>query len=198
MSSPEAASAGGELADGLQQPIVRHRVSLDLHQRLADQAGQQAGDRLRRERLAAGDPFGHLQVESAAEHRQPGQQPPFGLAEQVIAPGHQGFEGAVSARPGRAARQQPGVALQAGRELCGPERRAPGRGQLDGQRHAIQPGAHLGDRGRAIHGQREPGARRPGPGHEQAACLRRGDRADRPIFGQAQRRYREDQLAWHV
>jgi len=72
---------GGELADGLQQPIANHRAGLDLHQRLAGQAGQQTRDRLRRQRLAAGDPFGHIKVESAAQHRQPGQQPPLGLIE---------------------------------------------------------------------------------------------------------------------
>jgi len=78
--------AGGELADRLQEPIADHRADLDLHQRLAGQAGQQADDRLGRQRLAAEDPFGHLQVESAAQDRQPGQQPLLGLIEQVVAP----------------------------------------------------------------------------------------------------------------
>ena len=139
--------AGGELADGLQQRITDHHVGLDLHERLAGQAGQQPGDRLRRHRLATGDPLGHVKVESAAQHRQPGQQAPFGLIEQLIAPGHQGLQGAVPSRAGGTAGQQARVALQPGSELRGPERRAPGCGQLDGQRHAVQPGAHLGDRG---------------------------------------------------
>ena len=190
--------AGGELADGLQQRIADHHAGLDLHQRLAGQAGQQAGDRLRRQRLATADPFGHLEAESAAQHRQPAQQPPFGLTEQLIAPGHQRLEGAVPSRAGRAAGQQPRVALQPGRELRRPERRAPGRGQLDGQRHAIQPGAHLGDRSRVAVGQRERGARRAGPGHEQAARLGRGDRTGRAVFRQFQRRHREDEFAGHV
>ena len=189
---------GGELADGLQQPIADHRAGLDLHERLAGQAGQQAGDSLGRQRLAACDPLGHVQVEPAAQHRQAGQQAPFGLIEQVIAPGHQRLKRAVPTRAGGAAGQQARVALQPGRELNGPERRAPGRGQFDGQRHAIQPGAHLGDRGGVIPVQRERRARRAGPGHEQAAGLGRGDRPDRAVLGQIQRRHREDVLAGHV
>ena len=104
----------------------------------------------------------------------------------------------MPSRPGGAAGQQARVALQAGGELRGPERRAPGRGQLDSQRHAVQPGAHLGDRGRVAVGQRERGARRAGPGDEQAAGLGRGDRVGRAVFRQFQRRDREDEFAGHV
>ena len=104
----------------------------------------------------------------------------------------------MPSRAGRASRQQARVALQAGSELLGPERRAPRRGQLDGQRHAIQPGAHLGDRGRVIRGQRERGARRAGPANEQAAGLGPGDRTDRTILRHAQRRHGEDQFARHI
>ena len=190
--------AGGELADGLQQRIADHRAGLDLHQRLAGQAGQQPGDRLRRQRLAPGDPFGHLKVESPAQHRQAGQQAAFGVTEQLIAPRHQGLEGAVPSRAGGAAGKQARVALQAGSELHRPKRRAPGRGQLDGQRHAIQPGAQLGDRGCVARGQRERGARRAGPGNEQAAGLGCGDRPDCPVFWQSQRRHGEDGFTGHV
>jgi hypothetical protein len=108
---------GGELADGLQQPIADHRAGLDLHQRLAGQAGQQTRDRLERQGLAACDPFGRIKLEATSQYRQPGQQASFGLIEQVIAPGHQGLQGAVPSRAGCAARQQARVALQPGREL---------------------------------------------------------------------------------
>ena len=104
----------------------------------------------------------------------------------------------MPSRPGGAAGQQARVALQPGGELCRPERRAPGRGQLDSQRHAVQPGAHVRDRSRVTRGQRERGARRAGPGHEQAPGLRRGHRADRPVLGQFQRRHGEDEFARHV
>ena len=104
----------------------------------------------------------------------------------------------MPSRPGGTAGQQARVAFQAGGELRGPERRAPGRGQLDSQRHAVQPGAHVRDRSRVTRGQRERGARRAGPGHEQAPGLRRGHRADRPVFRQFQRRHREDEFAGHV
>ena len=190
--------AGGELADGLQQRVPDRRVGLDLHERFVGQAGQQAGDRPRRQRLAPGDPFSHLKVESPAQHRQASQQASFGVTEQLITPGHQGLERAVPSRPGGAAGKQPRVAFQAGSELYGSERRAPGRGQLDGQRHAIEPGAHLGDRGRVVRGQRERGARRAGPDDEQAARLGRGDRPGRAVLRQPQRRHGEDEFAGHV
>ena len=104
----------------------------------------------------------------------------------------------MPSRAGGATGQQARVALQPGGELRGSERRAPGRGQLYGQRHAVQPSAHLGDRGRVARSQRERRAHRLGPGHEQAAGLRRGDRADHTVLGQAQRRYRENNFAGHV
>ena len=87
------------------------------------------------------------------------------------------------------------MTFQPGRELRGPERRAPGRGQLDGQRHAIRPGAHLGDRGRVACAQREPRAGRAGPGDEQGAGLGPGDRTGRAVLGQAERWDREDGFA---
>ena len=189
---------GGELADGLQQRIADYGAVLDLHERLAGQAYQQPGDRVRRQGLTPGDPFGHLKLESSAQHRQTGQQAPFGVTEQLIAPRHQCLEGTVPSRAGGAAGQQARVALQARSELRRPERRAPGRGQLDGQRHAIQPGAQPGDRSRVACGQCERRARRAGPGDKQAAGLGRGDRADRTVFRQFQRRYREDEFAGHV
>ena len=98
----------GELADGLRQRVADHLAGLNLHERLAGQAGQQADDHLRRQRFATRDPFGHLQVESPAQHGQAGQQAPFGVTEQLITPGHQRLKGAVPPRAGSTAGQQPG------------------------------------------------------------------------------------------
>ena len=146
VSSPEAASRPAANWRTVQQRIADHRAGLDLHERLVGQAGQRpatvCGSLARHRR-----PVRPRQAESSAQHRQAAQQAPFGVTEQLIAPGHQCLEGAVPSRAGGAAGQQAGVALQAGSELRRAERRAPGRGQLDGQRHAVQPGAHFGDRG---------------------------------------------------
>ena len=191
-------SAGGELTDSLQQRIADHRARLDLHERLAGQAGQQAGDRLRRQGLVTCDPFGHIKVESSAQYRQAGQQAAFGLAEQLIAPGHQRLQRPVPPWAGRTAGQQPGTAIQPCGQLSGTQSRAPGRGQLDGQRHAIQPGAHLRGRGRVLRRQlkgRTGGSR---PCREQRPGLGRGDRRGRAISRQPQRRHREDQLAGNI
>jgi hypothetical protein len=104
----------------------------------------------------------------------------------------------VPAWPGGAAGQQPGAATQSGGELLGTEGRAPGRRQFDGQRHAIEAGAQLGDRRRVVRGHLEGGIGRAGPRGEQEAGLGGGDRASRAIFWQAQRRYGNDELARDV
>ena len=57
VSSPEAASRpAANWRTVSSSAIADHRALLDLHQRLAGQAGQQSGDRLRRQRLAPGRP----------------------------------------------------------------------------------------------------------------------------------------------
>ena len=90
------------------------------------------------------------------------------------------------------------MAVQPRGQLSGAQRRAPGRGQLDGQRDAVQPGAHLRDRGRVARRQLEGGAGRSSPGREQQAGLGRGDRRGRAVGRQSQRRHREDQLTGNI
>jgi hypothetical protein len=80
---------GGELADGLQQPVADHGAGLDLHDGLAGQAGQQPRDSLGRQRPAAGDSLGRVEIEPSPEHRQAGEQPALGVIEQLEAPRHQ-------------------------------------------------------------------------------------------------------------
>jgi hypothetical protein len=88
--------------------------------------------------------------------------------------------------------------VQPGSQLRGAQRRTPGRGQLDGQRDAVQPGAHLRDRSRVARRQLEGGAGRAGPGREQRPGLGRGDRRGRAIGRQSQRRHRDDQLTGNI
>ena len=66
---------GGELADGLQQPVAQRRPGrLGHHQALVHQRPQQASDI---ERLDAPEPahrLGGVQIEAHGDHRQPAQQ----------------------------------------------------------------------------------------------------------------------------
>ena len=190
--------AGGELADGLQQRVTDRGAVLEAHDGLAGQAGQQPGDRLRLQRPARGHPFGRAEVEPAAQHRQAAQQAAFGLIEQLIAPRDQRLQRPVPPRAGRTAGQQPGMAIQPGSQLSRAQSRAPGRGQLDGQRNAVQPGTHLRNRGRVVRRQLEGRAGRTGPGREQQAGLGSGDRRRRAVGRQPQRRHREDQLTGNI
>ena len=66
------------------------------------------------------------------------------------------------------------MTVQPGGQFSEPQSRAPGRGQLDGQGDAVQPGAHLRDRGRVVRRQLEGGAGRTHPG---GRCARRAARA---------------------
>ena len=171
---------------------------MEVHHGLAGQAGQQPGDRLRLQRPARGHPFGRAEVEPAAQHRQAGQQAAFGLIEQLIAPRDQRLQRPVPPRAGRTAGQQPGIPVQPGSQLSGAQSRTPGRGQLDGQRDAVQPGAHLRDRSRVARRQLEGGTGRTSPGREQRPGLGRGDRRGRAIGRQSQRRHRDDQLTGNI
>jgi len=80
---------GGELADGLQQRIADRGTGLDLHDGLADQAGQQPRDSLRRQRPPTGNSLRRVELEPSPEHRQAGEQEAFGVIEQLEAPRHQ-------------------------------------------------------------------------------------------------------------
>ena len=90
------------------------------------------------------------------------------------------------------------MALQPRGQLSRAQSRAPGRGQLDGQRDAVQPDAHLRDRGRVVRRQLKSGTGRTGPGREQQPGLRRGDRRGRAAGRQPQRRHRDDQLTGNI
>ena len=77
--------------------------------------------------------------------------------------------------PGRQpvpARQQPQPPIQPAQQLGHPQRLHPRRGQLDRQRHPVQPAHQPRHIGAVLIGQREPRIRRPGPVGEQRHRLR--------------------------
>ena len=141
-----------------------------------------AGRRCRRVRPSRG----------RSRHAEPtgGKQTPFIVAEQLIAPGDQRLQRLVSRRAGGPAGKQPGVAVQACSELFGAQAGAPGRREFDGERHAVEPPAEIGDRGRIGRGNLECGIHRARLGGEESAGLGPSDRAGRAIFRQAKRRHR--------
>ena len=99
------------------------------------------------------------QVEAAHEHGQPAEQGPLVLVEQVVAPPDDRAERAVPLVGLPTAGEQAQLLVQRREQALGAERGRAGRGQLDRQRHAVEPGADPGHRrrvGREVgrHGQR--------------------------------------------
>ena len=75
------------LADRFQQPVAGlGSVFFGHYQRPRHQAGQQLEHRIWVDTLPAADRLGGLQGAAAGEHCQPGQQPLFGLGEQLVGP----------------------------------------------------------------------------------------------------------------
>src|SRR5215211_4658163 len=110
-----------ELADRLQhgEPGVAGRGLGPEHQRLVDQRGQAVED-VQAELPGTADRLGRLQRPAAGEHRQPGEQSPLGVREQVVAPGDGAAQGPLPVwegpGPGGQQREAP---LQAGQDLLG-------------------------------------------------------------------------------
>ena len=92
----------------------------------------------------AHDRLGRLQRPAAGEHRQPPQQRPLRLGEQVVAPVDQRPQRLLAGqRRAAAAGQQPEAVVQPRRDLLHRQRLHPRRRQLDRQRDAVQPLADL-------------------------------------------------------
>ena len=180
------------VADPVAVAVGRH------HQRLGDQPGQQVEDLVggRPGRAGAGaDPLGRLQGGPAGEHRQPAQQHLLAGAEQLPAPVDHRPQGLVARERPAAVGQEPEAVVEAGRDLLGGEGVEAGRGQLDGQRHAVQGPAdaqHRADRG-LVHG--EPGAGGGGPvGQQQDRRVGQGLGRGDPAVGDGQGAHRVQHL----
>jgi hypothetical protein len=190
----------GELADRLQhgEPgLARGGLGPD-HRRLVDQGGQAVQD-VEAQLLRVADGLGRLQGPAAGEHRQPGEQPPLGAREQVVAPGDGAAQGPLPVREGPGPGGQQGQApLEPGQDLLGGQHLGPGRGQLDGQGQPVEPGRDLGHRRGVLGGQPEPRPHRPGPLDEQPDRLGPAEGVEvrePPRVGQVQRRHHQLLLA---
>ena len=169
VEQPEARLAVGDLLD-LDQALVdeRHQAVEDV----AAELGRRPADRLRRGEVAA-----------AREDRQPVEQPPAAVVEQVVAPGDRAAERLLArGQVARAGGQDVELVVEPGQDRVGRQDLDPRGGQLDRQRHAVQPGADGGDRRGVLVGHREARADRDGAFDEQpdGRVLAERDRVDDP------------------
>src|SRR5581483_11327548 len=113
-------------------------------------------------------------VEAAGEDGQAAEQGALVVVQQVMAPPDHCPQGTVALIPAPAAGQQPRGVVERGEQPGGTQRGTPCRGELDGQRHAVQPCADFGDDRRVggeggVGGQRAVGEQRDGVEHVLAA-----------------------------
>ena len=130
------------LAQGLQHPVAARRRA-PAAAATVDQGGEQLRDLGRRHRGAGADRGGRGRRHAAGQDRDAFGHRTLVLAEQIPAPGDDRAQRAVPRQRGPAARgEQPEPVGQPGGELGQRQRAQPGRGQLQGQRHAVQAAHH--------------------------------------------------------
>ena len=125
----------------------RKRAPVAFDERLVDQPRDEVDDLAARDRAAGADVLGRLEGEAAGEDRQPAEEQALLAVEQVVAPLDGGAQGLLARARGAAAGGEDVEAVaQAGGDLLEREGGDARRGQLDGQRHAVQAPADLLDR----------------------------------------------------
>ena len=131
----------------LQQTPSRWRRRIDAFaKRLGHKAGQVLDDRLTGSANAAHG-LGGLERKSRWEDSKVTQQALLFLRQQLVAPVERGSQGSVPRDRGAAsAGQQREAITQAGSHLLGSDKGGAGRGELDGERNAVEVPADLGDR----------------------------------------------------
>jgi hypothetical protein len=184
----------GELPQGLQHPEPGLAVGGvgAADQRLVHQRGQPV-DGVQPQPLRVADRLRRLDRPAAGEHRQPGEQPPLGGVEQVVAPGDGAAEGPLALRegPGPGGEDREAL-LQPGQHLLGRQDLGPGGRQLDRQRQAVEPDGDLRHGRGVLGGEAEPGPHRLRPLDEQPHGLgpAEGLEVGEPLrVGQVQRRH---------
>ena len=148
------------------------------------------------------DRFRTLDRTGTGEHREPAKEPPFGLAEQLVAPVDRLAEGLLpDGKVAPAAGQDVEAALEAGSNLHGGQDAGARRRQLDCERQAIDAGTNLRDCCRVLRRQRERLLHGCGPLDKQRDRRVDGQRLDRRQRGQVgngKRRHVKALLAEHV
>ena len=176
--------------EGLQLPEDGPRSPALGHQhRLVDEDAEQPGHLDLVDAVTGADPFGPLEVERAGEHREPGEEALLGRGEQLVGPLHEIAEGAVAGVGGPPRAGQDAEALgQPFGELLRAHRPHRRRRQLEGEGHAVESDADLGDRLAGVVVEHEVRLGGLGPLGEQADG---GDLPERVEPFLAARRHRE-------
>ena len=147
----------GVLTDRVEEPEARLAVGglLDLDQALVDERHQAVEDVHADLGRRPADRFGRGEVAATGEDRQPIEQSLAAVVEQVVAPGDRAAQRLLTlgqvARPGR---QDVELVIEPDEDRVGAEQLDPGRGQLDRERHAVEPCADRGDGRRVLVGDR--------------------------------------------
>ena len=124
-----------------------------IRTRLWSASADQAVERRRRPSSAAGPQhgLGRLEVAAADEHRQAVEEPALAVVEQVVAPGDRAAQRLLArrqvARPGG---QDVELMLEPVEDRVGREELDACRGELDRERHAVEPGGDPGDGRRVL------------------------------------------------
>ena len=130
--------------------------------------------------------LGRVQGPPAVEHRQPPEQHPLGVGEQLVAPVDGRAQGPLPRvrGPGPGG-EQPEPVVEPGGDLGDRQQFHPRRGQFQGQREPVEPAADVRHRGRGDRVEDEGRVARRGPARRTAGPrrTRRVRRARRPRGG---------------
>ena len=140
------------LAHGLEQPVPRSATGVfGRHQRLVDQQGELIEDLVALHFGVTGNGLGGVEVETAEEDREPPEQNALGLGQQGMRPVHRRAQRLLPThRCPCATGQEAEAVVQAADNLLQRECTDAGGGQLDRQRHAVEPLADLGHGGGVV------------------------------------------------
>ena len=129
----------GVLTQRLQHPVASRRAGVDDDHGAFDQAGDCVEHEALRGTGVIEDGFGGIHRPPALEHRKPIEQPLLVAAQEGVAPVHGGPERLLSCFGGPRARcEEREPVVQPIRDLGGRHGARTRRGQLDGERHAVQ------------------------------------------------------------
>jgi hypothetical protein len=133
------------VGQGEQQPVAAAAVGDD--ERLVGETTHDVGHGLGGQVVVRAHGVGRFEGATVGEHREPLEDLALVVEQEVVAPvGHRPQRLLAGQRRTGAAREQPKAVVEALGELVDGEGEGPSGGQLDGERHAVEPGAQVGDR----------------------------------------------------
>jgi hypothetical protein len=174
-AGPVAEMLGGILAHDLEEPVtLLGAVGAGLHERLVDEPAEQLQG-VQHTGVVTGHGRRGGEGESAAEDRQPREQVTLGGGQQVVAPVEGGAQRGLPRRDVAAGGHQQRHRVVEPRDDPGQRQDPqPRRGELQRERHAVQPAAEPGEVGGVGVGHCEVGQHQPGPVGEQLHRLAAG------------------------